>query len=362
MSYRHVNYTTGITLTFILIAIAPALAFGRTPPTWLPSPLKNYSFDLLLLAAPYEKKLTSILNGSLRDDRMFYDRDGTNIRFESEDGLSIAGTIYMPEDESIFPGIVVLHGSTPEGRKLGLYRMIGQGLSKRGFVTLTIDLRGFGESDDPSVLDDAAFFSSVGEIRAAFTYLTSLGTVDRDALFLISHSGSANEALGTAIEDDRIKKVVWIGPPRRVAERFGEYDRSELEYGQRRFMRDRRLPNPISQEVYKILIQGLNIEHHLDYLSKKDHVPILVIDGGLEDEQDHLYLEEIIERIAEPKDFYTLNNGDHYANTANFGSLVFYDENVINELINQIDLWFSAGPEIDRNEGGSLIFREISIV
>ena len=62
-----------------------------------------------------------------------FDQSGERITFES-DGMTLVGTLYTPENEKASPAIVLIHGSTPEGRNMGLYRILGDELAQSGYT------------------------------------------------------------------------------------------------------------------------------------------------------------------------------------------------------------------------------------
>lgn len=326
----------------LFLAVLPAFVFGRTPPDWVPVPVQNWAFDVRLMIASPAKKVLSISYGSYKDDRVYVGREGTDVTFESE-GLTLAGTLYRPQADGLHPGIVLLHGSTPEGRKLGLYRILGNRLAERGYVVLSMDRRGYGDSDDPPKIDSLEDFAPVDDFVNAVDYLLSLDTVDPERLYTIGHSEGADLALTGGIHDSRILKIVAIGPSRRVHERMGAENDPEWDYFQRRSMRYMELSQPIPSEVALEARMQLPLENHIDYFSDPGHKPLLLIDGMLESEADRVFLEELCETISEPRKCSTLTDANHYANTANFGSIIIFDEQVVGQLVEEIDAWLKDG-------------------
>jgi pimeloyl-ACP methyl ester carboxylesterase len=314
---------------------------GRTPPSWLPEPLQNSIFDVRLMLASPGKKLSSIAQGSFLDDRVYLDTHGEKFELENE-GIKLVGTQYTPEGQGPFPGILLLHGSTPEGRKLGLYRILGRELARRGFVVVTLDRRGYGESGDPLHLNLAAAFDSTSDALAAINYLASLGHINMDNIHIIGHSAGAKPAFSAGVQTLSVQKIVAIGPPRRVSERLLSAEESEVSYFQRRKMRYMKLPESIPDEVYLELFLSRNLEGYLSYFTSDVHKPIFLIDGDLESEQDRQYLWQVYSEMSDPKKYLTLQDADHYANVANIGAIVFYDQRVMGELVQHLESWLKA--------------------
>jgi pimeloyl-ACP methyl ester carboxylesterase len=320
---------------FLLLTIVPAMVIAPEPPAWAPSFLQTWAFDVRLTIAPSLLKLSSIRNGRIGDNRLYLDSQGETLSFTNQE-VRLVGTVYRPPQAESRPGILLLHGSTPEGRRLGLYRVLGKELAERGYVVLAIDQRGFGESSNPPQVDRVEAFDWTGDIGAAISYLASLEDVDPERLHILGHSMGANRAISVGIEDERIQRIVAIGPGRRVHERAEK----SADYFRRRQMRYMRLPRPIPARVYEDILENtLFIENHMTYFTRPGHKPILLLDGALESKADRQFLREICAEMVEPKRCHTLKNADHYANVINVGRVVIYDQPVLDALVGQIDSW-----------------------
>jgi dienelactone hydrolase len=323
-----------------VLTVGSAVSLGRNPPDWVPDFVRYLAFDIQLALSPEVKKLSSISKGSPTDLRIYIDNYGEDVQFKSN-GLTIAGTLYSPDGAGNFPAVVLIHGSTPEARKLGLYRLLGKELAGLGYIVLAIDLRGFGESDDPPLIDELVSFDFKADIGAAVDYMTSLENADTSRLYIIGHSAGADQAFNAGIEDPRVQKIVAIGPSRRIKERYGDETKAEFSYFQRRVTRYMRLSQTIPAPIFKGIVEMADMDQHLEYFSSPDHKPLLLIDGELEDQTDLVYLQEYYNAISEPKKYSSLEGSDHYANTANWGSLVIYDQQMISSLVEEIDRWLA---------------------
>jgi pimeloyl-ACP methyl ester carboxylesterase len=337
---RTIRISIFILIFVPLLALSPAFIFGTNPPDWLPLSIKIWSFDMRLAIAPSIKKISSISQGSILDRRIYLDTYGEIVIFDNDD-LTLVSTIYKPEAPKKSPGIVLLHGSTPEGRKLGLYRLLGRELSDRGYVVLSMDLRGYGESDDPPDTDQITNFDQVEDVVKAIDYLGSTEFVDDTRIFIIGHSAGAVPAISAGVADDRIQKIIAFGPPRRVKERSWDENSPEFHYFQRRTMRYMRLKEPIPEFIFLKITQDNHIENYIDYFTGPNHKPLMLIDGQLESEDDKIYLQQLFSAFSEPKEYLSLMGGDHYVNVANIGPVVVFDQRLLSELVNEIDRWLS---------------------
>ena len=125
----------------------------------------------------------------------------TEVDFQANDGSSIHSTLQRPTyatDTNPLPGVVVIHGSLQNKEWLMAF---GIELARRGFVVLTIDANGHGNSDPGS-----------GSGTAALDYITSLDYVDDTQIGLIGHSmggGIAWEALDES--SVHVRALVLVG-------------------------------------------------------------------------------------------------------------------------------------------------------
>jgi pimeloyl-ACP methyl ester carboxylesterase len=268
-----------------------------------------------------------------------YPDPGEPVRFASGD-LRLAGSLLRPPGAGGRPGILLLHGSSPLGRKLALYRMLAARLAERGYVVLSIDLRGYGDSDDPTRLDRLEALDSRADVHSAVGYLERLPFVDPGRIHLLGHSYGAGVAIGAAPEEPRIRKLVAIGPPRRTLERFGK----EAEAFRTRYSHDRRLSRLVPPEVFGDLVRATAIDAFIPFFASDRHPPILLLDGALEDADDRAYLAGYAARLSPPKRYLTLADTAHYLNTVNIAGrrLVLYDDRVLSGAVDIIDAWLRA--------------------
>lgn len=128
------------------------------------------------------------------------------VRFWSR-GCQLAGTLMLP-DETSGPVAAIAQGPGWLGlRDAKLYAPYHESLTEAGFAVLSIDYRGFGDSDG-----DATFFDpmdQVEDIRNGLTYLETRPEIDGRRLGLFGSGGTGGgNAIYAAGLDDRVKAVV----------------------------------------------------------------------------------------------------------------------------------------------------------
>lgn len=262
---------------------------------------------------------------------------GRDVYFQG-DGLKLAGTLFNAE-QRLLPGIIFLHGSSVHGRRLGFYLVLCDWLSKNGFHVLSMDMRGFGDSEDPMIIDSADAWTTRGDISEALDYFIANESVDTSAIYIVGHSAGANQAIIAGIGDSRFKKVVAIGPSRRTKERLLNHLSNERRYFIERFSKVRELDELLSWETYRQIASNSMIDSYIPYFQSDNHKPILLIDGSREDDADQRFLQLIYDLMKPPKAYITIAGSNHYSNTKDMGPFILYHKQIVNELVQSIVGW-----------------------
>ncbi|TFG34499.1 alpha/beta fold hydrolase [Candidatus Thorarchaeota archaeon] len=125
----------------------------------------------------------------------------TEVDFQASDGSSIHSTLQRPiyaTETNPLPGVVVIHGSLQNKEWLMAF---GIELARRGFVVLTIDANGHGNSEPGS-----------GSGTAALEYLAALDYVDGTQIGLIGHSMGGGIAWNALNESSvYVRALVLVG-------------------------------------------------------------------------------------------------------------------------------------------------------
>ncbi|MCG7848240.1 MAG: lysophospholipase, partial [ANME-2 cluster archaeon] len=216
----------------------------------------------------------------------------------------------------------MVHGETPIGRKLPICRILAKKLVERGYIVLTYDRRGIGESDDPERIELVESWDESNDIFQAVSYIYSIKNVDKSKIYAIGHSGGSFSVMQAGLRDKRIKKIVVIGPPRRIEERLLNRSSPDLQYLCERKSRYRGLQEPIPLDTYLSIISDLQLLY--DEYIVSDHIPIFLIDGELENYDDKLYLRNYFSELKEPKKYHTVNGTGHYLNTSYVADFMLY--------------------------------------
>jgi pimeloyl-ACP methyl ester carboxylesterase len=140
----------------------------------------------------------------------------SEVTFMTTDSVTIHATLYLREGTQKSPALVLFHMLRRQRQD---WETLARDAVQAGFVVLTIDLRGHGQSTkcgsrtinmkDFSNVDFAAMME---DVRSAVNFVKKEATVDTNCISLIGASIGANLALRYAAADTTIRSVVLLSP------------------------------------------------------------------------------------------------------------------------------------------------------
>ena len=223
------------------------------------------------------------------------------IHFFSE-GVRLVGDLYLPE--GLKPGerragVVLCHGYT--GVKDLFLPDNARVLNEAGYVVLTFDYKGWGESAGPR--SRLAPFSRVADAQAALSFLAAQPEVAPERLGLYGASyGGATVTFAAAI-DERVKCVVscvgvghgkrWMRSVRHPDEWFDLLERSAKD-------RTRRALTGESEQVQRdiVLLQDRQSQGISDEARKKNPAAINTLPLEYVDDTLSFHAEWVVDKIA----------------------------------------------------------------
>ncbi len=291
-------------------------------------------------------RLDMLRQGTLRSKRVAYVMPDRTV-FLHSDGLKIAADVFLPrQGTGAPPAILVLHGSSRWGRQIAIIRLLSRKLAERGYLVAAIDFRGFGDSDDPKPVDSPQSWKMEDDIRAGIDYLLAQGA-DPGRVFIVGHSMGAGYGIYGGLHDERVKKIVAFGPPRRQLERL---QREEKAFAVR-FTKMHRLKHELDPKLVTAIETPYFPENTFPSFSAVGHKPLLLIDGALESGADRSFLKACYARMTGPKEYVTLPGTEHYLGIVGFewfekvpvvSHLMIYDQAIVDRAVDVVD-GFLAG-------------------
>lgn len=268
-------------------------------------------------------------------------------RYALYNGFKTTISIYDRGGPGLRPGIVLIHGNVWNGQKLSTYRVVAHKLAEKGFIVLSFDQVGFGESDDPfgqGPTAVAAAYDKVSQVKKAVEYLVVHKNVDPDNITLLGHSGGTTEALIVGQQSNQIANVViWVAPSAPAANESeaaanlsyldGKFQaRYELLYG-------RKIPDWFEWSMTGV--EDQDSDEIWEYYRQKGHKPLILVLGENDQPDAHSYVLDTYETLLEPKSLLFVKSADHYLNTAQSLQWVFYNQKIVDELVNGLVLRLS---------------------
>lgn len=159
------------------------------------------------------------------------------VTFYSE-GFKLVGDVYYPADlqsDEKRAGIVLCHGYT--GVKDLYLPDNARVLNEAGYIVLTFDYKGWGESEGSS--SRLAPYSRVYDVQSALTFMTALPQVNAERLGIYGTSYGGATVVWVGAIDERVKCIVsvvgighgkrWMRSVRRPDEWYDLLERSDAD-------------------------------------------------------------------------------------------------------------------------------------
>ena len=134
-----------------------------------------------------------------------------NVTFDSE-GILLKGHLFLPPNfdaEKRYPAAIVTGSWTSVKEQMpDEYASI---LAKDGFITLTFDFTGFGESEgQPRQVED--YELKIQDIKSAITFLTNHENVNATEISGLGVCASSGYMAHATAQDSRINKLILVAP------------------------------------------------------------------------------------------------------------------------------------------------------
>lgn len=134
----------------------------------------------------------------------------TTVTLKGTDGAQLKGTYYAAEKPG--PGLLLLHQCNADRSS---WTKFATAAAARGFHVMTLDYRGFGESEGPRFDNFQNQQATIrdnwpADIDAAFTFLTTREGVDKTRIGAAGASCGVNQATQLARRHPEVKTVVLL--------------------------------------------------------------------------------------------------------------------------------------------------------
>lgn len=132
------------------------------------------------------------------------------------DGVTLAGTLTIPQGDGPFPAAILISGSGPQDRNETVFGhqpflVLADYLTNHGIAVLRYDDRGINESTGDFSQATSADFAT--DANAAFAYLSSRPEIDHDAIGFVGHSEGGMIGPIAINDNQKIAFLVMLAGP-----------------------------------------------------------------------------------------------------------------------------------------------------
>lgn len=145
-----------------------------------------------------------------------YRAEEVSIANRQAPGVTLAGTLTLPEGRGPFPAAILITGSGPEDRDEALFghrpfAVLADYLTRHGIAVLRYDDRGIGRSTGRYPGATSADFAT--DANAAFAFLAARPEIDRRAIGFVGHSEGGMIGPIAAMDNPGVAYLVLLAGP-----------------------------------------------------------------------------------------------------------------------------------------------------
>lgn len=147
-----------------------------------------------------------------------FDYGVESVKFDNPDaeGVTLAGTLTLPEGKGPFPVAILISGSGPQDRDETVwghkpFAVLADHLTRHGIAALRYDDRGFGESTGDHGSATSADFAT--DANAAVRYLLTRPEINHGAIGLVGHSEGGMIGPLAAVDNEAVAFLVLLAGP-----------------------------------------------------------------------------------------------------------------------------------------------------
>ena len=171
-------------------------------------------------------------------------------------GITLAGTLTIPEGEGPFPAAILISGSGPQNRDEELmghkpFAVIADHLTRNGIVVLRYDDRGVGQSEGNYAIATSADLATDAE--AALIYLQGHRLVDIKSIGFIGHSEGGLIAPMVASSRPETAFIVSLAGPGVKGEDVLLKQAEEISLAMGNSVEDSETARAINRKLYRII-------------------------------------------------------------------------------------------------------------
>lgn len=179
-------------------------------------------------------------------------------------GVTLAGTLTVPQGTGPFPAAILITGSGAQDRDETLlghkpFAVLADHLTRNGIAVLRYDDRGVGRSTGHFPSATSADFAT--DARAAVQYLLTRPEINRGAIGFIGHSEGGMVAQVAAVDNTHVHFVIMLAGPGTDLMQLAQSQERLLAKSQGASEEDLARMAPIMREVFAAVASSTSAEH-----------------------------------------------------------------------------------------------------
>lgn len=189
--------------------------------------------------------------------------DQTDVKFENKkDGITLAGTLTLPQEDGTWPAIILISGSGPQDRNETIFNhkpfwIIADYLTRQGIAVLRYDDRGVGLSTGD--FRKAIISDFVADVLACIDFLKNHPKINSQKIGLIGHSEGGLIAPMVASQSQDVAFIILLAAPGMIGEKLiylqGELIARASGSSEKQIKRNIEL----QQKIFKIIIDTADL-------------------------------------------------------------------------------------------------------
>jgi len=177
------------------------------------------------------------------------------------DGVTLAGTLTLPQGEGPFPAAILISGSGPQDRNEEVFGhkpflVLADWLTRQNIAVLRYDDRGYGQSTGSHPGSTSADFAT--DTNAAVSYLLSRPEVDASSIGVVGHSEGGLIGPLAALDNSDISYIILLAGPGIETPSLMEMQRRRAAFASGQTEEDLRQSQPIQDAVVNLASSDLS--------------------------------------------------------------------------------------------------------
>jgi pimeloyl-ACP methyl ester carboxylesterase len=242
-----------------------------------------------------------------------------------------------------FPGALLFHGAHPDGSRQSSAIVLRHALLDAGFIVLSVDHPGYGESPTPNPHADIVSWDPLPTALAALKTLRA--TADVDAVLAIGHSMGTTDVLRLLSVTPELRAAVLFGASWGDSSQ-GDPSEKDAEYWYERFHSDRRMREHLSEDRVLEIRKRFYEDGRFAQALSPAHAPILFVRFGFEGPDIIATRDVLYDAIPGRKMAWDFAESTHYFSSYEAAHLVVGDTRVTRSLASWFRVLASEFPDV----------------